>query len=248
MAKIDSTPVTRIAAADLSAKQWCFGKETSTGVNVCSVAGERAMGVIGNPAKIGEGVDLYLDRLAKVLTGGTFAKGVELTTDANGAAVAANSGDFINAIAGEASTGAGQLVQILPPGASVKSPSGGGAGVANVADAQTSPGVPVCYTFNIADGATANYDIVVDDKFEVLEVVTIKTSADGGAGDQVVIQNGASAISDAISMNHTHKTITRAATIDETHNVIAAAGTLRAAVTKSTNGAVKILVIGVKRA
>lgn len=247
MAKIDSTPVTRIAAADLSAKQWCFGKETSTGVNVCSVAGERAMGVIGNPAKVGEGVDLYVDRLSKVLAGGTFNKGDELTTDANGAAVAAVSGNFINAIAGDAGV-AGKLCQILPPGAAVKSPSGGGAGVAIVADAQTSPGVPVCYTFNIADGATANYDIVVDDKFEVLEIITIKTSADGGSGDQVIIQNGASAISDAISMNHTHKTVTRAATIDETHNVIAAAGTLRAAVTKATNGAVKILVLGVKRA
>ena len=48
MAAIDYSPVGLIAGADLSAKQYRFGKMSSSNVVACSVAGERADGVIVN--------------------------------------------------------------------------------------------------------------------------------------------------------------------------------------------------------
>lgn len=243
-AKLDSQPVSLIAAADLSALLFRFGKLTAAGVNVCAVAGERADGILGahytHVPAAGDSIDFYVNRMPLVEAGAAFAAAVDLTTDINGRAVAAGAGDIVNARSVDAATALGQYVRVVPPYAKPT--------IQLVADLQVLPGGLACYTFNIADAVSANYDIAIASKFEVLDVVTIKTAADGGAGDQVVIQNGASAISDAISMNHVRKTVTRNAQIDETHNVIAALGTLRAAVTKATNGAVKILVVGVLRA
>ena len=242
--KIDSKPVSLLSAADLSTYLFRFGKVTSTGINLCTTPGEKADGIIGayytHVPAAGDAIDFYVDRMPLIESGASYAAGVDLTTDSLGRAVAAGTGDVINGRSVDAATAAGQYLRVLPPYVKTS--------VLVVADAQALAGGLHCYTFNIADGATANYDIVVTAKFEVLDVVTIKTVADGGAGDQVIVQNGATAITDAISMNHVHKTVTRNTQIDEAHNVIAAAGTLRAAVTKATNGAVKILVIGVLRA
>lgn len=121
-----------------------------------------------------------------------------------------------------------------------------GTGIATVSDTQTAPGVPVVYTFDIADAATADYDRIVDQKFEVLDVECIKFGA--GAGNTTQVKNAATAISDAIA-TAVDKTVTRAGTIDRASNVIAAGGTLRITVTRAAgSGAVKVVVSGVKRA
>src|SRR5436190_9739742 len=118
-AKIDSSPVSLPAAADLSAKLFRFGKITATGVDVCSVAGEKSDGIIGahykNTPALGDAVDFYIERLPIVEAGAAFVAGAELTTDANGKAKAAGAGDFVNAVAIDASTGDKQYVRIRAP-------------------------------------------------------------------------------------------------------------------------------------
>lgn len=104
------------------------------------------------------------------------------------------------------------------------------------------------YAFTIPDAATADYDIVVDSKFEVIDVVVGKIAA--GAGNTITIKNGATAISDAIAAA-VDKAVTRAGTIDRTtnNNVVAAGGTLRCTATKSAGSmACEVVVLGYVRA
>lgn len=121
-----------------------------------------------------------------------------------------------------------------------------GKAVDTVADNNTNAGVPLVHVFNIADAATGDHDIVINEKFEVLDVTVIKNGA--GAGNTVQIKNGATAISDAIAAA-VDKTVTRAGTIDYGNNVISAGGTLRATVTRAAgSGAMKVIVTGRKAA
>src|SRR5213595_1519681 len=90
------------------------------GVVACTVAGERADGIIGSgfpkPPKVaGDAVDVYVERLIKVEAGGAFNGGDSLTTDNVGRAVLAGAGDHINAIATEPATAAGQIVGARAP-------------------------------------------------------------------------------------------------------------------------------------
>lgn len=117
---------------------------------------------------------------------------------------------------------------------------------ATVTDTQTTAGPLVTYTFDIADGVSANYDRVVDQKIEVVEVIAIKNAA--GAGNTTQILSTAAAITDAMA-TAVDKTVTRPATIDRANSTIAAGGILRVAVVRAAgNGAVKVIVIAVRRA
>lgn len=231
MALIDSTPADFTAAADLSAKLNRFGKHTSTGINVCSVAGERADGVIGSkPKNLGEGVDLFIQRVLPVEAGGTVTEGDELTTDSVGRAVVATSGQFVNAIAAESGV-IGQYIAIQHPlTMGGKFPTGGG-GVANVTSNQAEAGIPVAYVFAVPDAVTSDIDIIIPKKMEVIDVICRK-DAGAGAGNTMQVKNAANVISNAIACD-TDKTITRAGTIDTAFNVIAAGGTLRLTATKA---------------
>lgn len=121
-----------------------------------------------------------------------------------------------------------------------------GEDVSTVSATQTAAGLPVIYDFDIADAATADYDRVVDQKFEVIDVVVVKTTA--GAGNTVQVKNAATAITDAIAAA-VDKAVTRAGTIDRAQGVIAAGGTLRVAVVRAAgSAAVQVRVIGIKRA
>lgn len=97
---------------------------------------------------------------------------------------------------------------------------------------QTAPGVLTAHVFLIPNAATADYDIVVDHKFEVIDVVVRKDGT--GAGNTAQIKNGATAITDAIAAA-VDKTVTRAGTIDiaAAVNVVAAGGTLRCTFTRA---------------
>lgn len=119
--------------------------------------------------------------------------------------------------------------------------------VSATADGNTTGGIPVIHVFEIADtGASEDVDIVVTEKFELLDVTVIKSAA--GAGNTLTVKNGATAITDAIAAA-VDKAVTRAGTIDQAHSVIAAGGTLRASVTWAAgSGAMKVIVTGRKAA
>jgi len=120
-----------------------------------------------------------------------------------------------------------------------------GADLANVVDANVIGGVQVVHRITIAD-ATANTDVVLTHKTRVIDAYAVKTAADGGAGDQVIVQNGANAISNVISLNAVDKTLVRVGTLDDAQWSIAAGGTLRIAATKATNCACEVVVIGIR--
>lgn len=114
-----------------------------------------------------------------------------------------------------------------------------------VADVNVIGGIPVVHRIAVAD-ATGNTDVTLTHKTLVIEVVVVKTAANGGAGDQVIVQNGATAITNAISTNIVDTTVARAGTIDDAQHEIAAAGTLRVAATKATNTACIVYVFGLR--
>jgi hypothetical protein len=86
-------------------------------------------------------------------------------------------------------------------------------------------------------GATGNVDWVNNLGYPVTiyDCTFVKSAAAGGAGDQVIVQNLATAISNAISLNIAAKTIARPTTLDPAQQQIAAGGTLRTAWTKATD-------------
>lgn len=115
-----------------------------------------------------------------------------------------------------------------------------------VANNATGPSPLSVYEFLIPDAATADYDIVVDGKFEVLDVIVRKDAA--GTGNTVQIKNGTTAITDAIAAA-VDKAVTRAGTINVASNVVAAGGTLRCTATKSAGSmAALVTVLGIPRA
>ena len=244
-AKLDSNPVSLIAAADLSTKLFRFGKITSTGVNVCTVAGEKADGIIGAMYKktpaAGDAVDLYIDRVMLIEAGAAITAGDELATDAAGKAQTATAGQYVNGVALDAATADTQLIRVRPPAS--KAPTAG-----NVSNSQTGVGALVCYTFSIADAATADYDRVLAEKFEVLDVVIQKRGGAGTGTCTVTLKSGANAITDVIDIADADLTLSRPTTIDDVYSTIDAAGTLRVAVVDGGNSAFLITVIGIKRA
>jgi hypothetical protein len=123
----------------------------------------------------------------------------------------------------------------------------------------TFPGVPVAdldpagslemsFTRAIPDGATADYDLVMQDKFEVTDVIVHKRAAVGGAVNTVQVKSTAAVISDAISLNVAQDAVGRAATITAANSVIPAGGILRCSVVKAGgNAACFVTVRGIKR-
>lgn len=125
-----------------------------------------------------------------------------------------------------------------------------GGKVANVADDNATPGIPVVHVVAVAGGADANEDITIDDKLEVYDAV-VRLDGGGTTGSQVTIQNGADAISNAIDVSGGSDTdVFRPGQLDDDHTAIAAGGTLRVAVASS--GAnfppATVFIHGVKRA
>lgn len=114
-----------------------------------------------------------------------------------------------------------------------------------VAAGTVTPGIVVGIPVPTSGSATADFDTVITEKFEVLDVICRKDGA--GAGNTITVKNGSSAISDAIVFA-TDKAKTTAGTIDTANNVIAAGGTLRVTATRSAGTVVGLVtVIGVIR-
>lgn len=170
MAQIDCKPVSLIAAADLSAKLYRFGKQTPTGFNVCTVAGERSDGVIAghqvkNPA-VGDAIDVYLDRVFKVTLGGTVTAADSLTTDASGFAITASGGQCVNGIALDSGNSGATIRAFRPMGLALPASPGG---VSTFTSGNLSAGVRLAklsvtntVAFTLPDGTSAGQEIAIE--------------------------------------------------------------------------------------
>lgn len=105
--------VTRQAGADLSAKQFYFVEQASTGkVTACNSLGEKALGVVQNNPGLNQAANVATNGVCKVIAGGTLVPGDLVNVSAAGKAVAASSTYFIM---GEVLVGGGdgEIVTIL---------------------------------------------------------------------------------------------------------------------------------------
>lgn len=114
-----------------------------------------------------------------------------------------------------------------------------------VAAGMTTPGFVVTIPVATSGSVTADFDVIMAEKFEVIDVICRKDVA--GASNTITVKNGATAISDAIAFA-VDKAVTRAGTIDTASNVIAAGGTLRVTATRSAGTVAGLVtVIGIIR-
>lgn len=93
------------AGADLTGKEYTFGKQSAGAAIPCSVLGERADFIIGNAPTLGGATDCFPDRgkIIPVKVGAVaVAQDAELTPDANGLAKTAVSTNIVRAKALEA--------------------------------------------------------------------------------------------------------------------------------------------------
>lgn len=91
-----------VAGADLRSHQYKFVKLNSTGkVVLCDTAGERAFGILENKPRNGQSARVRVEGVSKVLVAAsqTITHGTRLTTDANGRAAAAATGNNVLGIA-----------------------------------------------------------------------------------------------------------------------------------------------------
>lgn len=69
-----------------------------------------------------------------------------------------------------------------------------------MADANVIGGIPVLHRVAVADGATADVDVVLTHKTLVTDVWLVKTGGAGGANDTITVKNGANVITDAMDI------------------------------------------------
>lgn len=106
------------AEATAAINQFRFVRPTtgvSTGsmaVDQCDTQGEFVYGVCKNSPAAGEMAEIALDGICEVEASETFNAGTQLMTTANGRCMTATTGEFVRAIAREASSGAGHLVSV----------------------------------------------------------------------------------------------------------------------------------------
>lgn len=100
-------------------------------------------------------------------------------------------------------------------------------------------GQPIELELDIADVASDDYDVAVDESLELVDVTVIKNGA--SAGGTLTVKNGATAITDAI-VAAVDKVVTRVGTIDRAQSTIPAGGTLRFSVNRGAgSGAMKVI-------
>lgn len=95
--------------------------------------------------------------------------------------------------------------------------------------------IPVVHRIVVPAGTTGNVDVTLTHKTLVTDAWLYKTAAAGGGGGTIQVFNGASAISDAMSIDINDKAVARATAIDDAANLISAAGTLRITRTRTAS-------------
>lgn len=117
----DLRSITLVAAADLSAKQYRFVKVDTAGKAALSGVGatDTSVGVLQNNPTSGQMATVGYTGVTKAFALGVIAPGALVTSDANGKATTATTGDQVRGIAmNEANTAANDIfpVMLLPIG------------------------------------------------------------------------------------------------------------------------------------
>jgi hypothetical protein len=121
-AKEVTIPITLEAKADLSALQFTFVDVDASSVDVNgrarvgapTGAGGMAIGVLQNkPAALGRPAEVDIYGLTKVKAGAACAAGIDIQTDANGAAIAAATSDISLGHSVTAASAADELMEVL---------------------------------------------------------------------------------------------------------------------------------------
>jgi hypothetical protein len=117
-----------------------------------------------------------------------------------------------------------------------------GAHIAVVANVNVIGGVEVLHRIT-ASALTGDVDVTLTHKTRVIDVWCVQTAA-GGAGDTIIVKNGANAITDTIDCNKSDQVITRALSLNDANWDIAAAGTLR--ITGASGVTCEVFVRGIR--
>jgi hypothetical protein len=104
---------TRIAAADLSARQFRFVNIDNTGKAAMPAAGGRAIAVLQNKPGSGQACELMFSGISKVEAGAAVTAGDNVATDVQGRAVLSATGNTIIGIALESASGPGIVIPVL---------------------------------------------------------------------------------------------------------------------------------------
>ncbi len=98
---------------------------------------------------------------------------------------------------------------------------------------ETRPTLTGLFRQVIAGAGTIN--IVMDRNVEVIDSWCVKTNDVGGAGDEVTVQNGAAAITDAMDLDAADTTVVRAGQINDANYQIDAGDQLRFVTAEATD-------------
>lgn len=109
--KLESISLT--ADGDQSGNQYKFMKGDTTGVALQDSAGANCIGVLQNKPTDGLIAEVGFKGVSKVVAGAAVSKWADIQSDGTGRAIAAASGDYIQGIALEAATAAGQIIAVL---------------------------------------------------------------------------------------------------------------------------------------
>lgn len=107
------------------------------------------------------------------------------------------------------------------------------------ASADLAPAIPSVFTFDIPDAA-GDYTKLLpagSSDFRINHIEVLKIGGAGGAGDTVQVKKGATAITDAISLNVADKVRAYPATMDDAQMDLAAADTLKVTIVDGNAGA-----------
>lgn len=115
---------------------------------------------------------------------------------------------------------------VVASGGKITVEAGGEIVPATTGNASVVGAVPVLHRIDIAAGALAETDVVLTYKTRVIDAWLVLRGA-GVATTTVKVQNGATAISNAMAASGSDKDIVRCASIDDAQHEIAAGGTLR---------------------
>lgn len=106
--------ITREAASDLSASQYCFVDLNNAGRVALVADGGQAIGVLQNdPDALGRAACVMISGITKVKVGGALTAGDDVASDSSGRAVTPATGDRILGRVLETATAANQIVAML---------------------------------------------------------------------------------------------------------------------------------------